>query len=256
MTKYIQSLLVVVLIASFSVLTNIPQDVLRVPEKSTTIDKKHLLGQINPSNDSKFAIIEKPYTSKSNIYMLDKAYAAYKSMYAAAAKEGLDLKIVSAFRSFNHQKSIWEAKWTGARKVLGKDLSKAYQNAEQRAKVILLFSSMPGTSRHHWGTDIDIYSVEDKDFQKGKGKKIYEWLVKNAHNFGYCQVYTPKPSTRTKGYEEEKWHWSFLPIAKKYLVEYKKTITYNDIEGFKGDRVAKKIDVIENYVFGINPNCK
>ncbi|MCK5856506.1 MAG: M15 family metallopeptidase [Bacteroidales bacterium] len=255
MTKYIQPILMLLILASYTTLINTPQDQIKVANHST-ISKNYLLGKVSPSKDSKFSKIEKPYTLKSNIYMLNEAYLAYTKMYAAAAKEGLDLKIISAFRSFNHQKSIWEAKWTGARKVLGKDLSKAYQNAEARAKVILLFSSMPGTSRHHWGTDIDIYSLEDADFLQGKGKDIYTWLVQNAHTFGYCQVYTPKPETRTSGYEEEKWHWSYLPMAKEYLLEYQKHIKHKDIKGFKGDRVAEKINVIDNYVLGINPDCK
>jgi len=220
------------------------------------ISKKHLLGQINASKDSLFAIIKKPYTTKPNSYMHKDAYKAYKKMYASAAKDGIELRIVSAFRSFKHQKSIWEAKWTGTRKVLGQDLSKKYPKAEERAKVILMFSSMPGTSRHHWGTDIDIYSVEEEDFQSGKGKKIYEWLLAHANDFGFCQVYTPKPATRPYGYEEEKWHWSYKPIAEKYLNQYKNTINYNDISGFMGDGVAKKIQVIKFYVLGINPDCK
>ncbi|MFM9004881.1 MAG: D-alanyl-D-alanine carboxypeptidase family protein [Flavobacteriales bacterium] len=41
------------------------------------------------------------------------------------------------------------------------------------------FSSMPGTSRHHWGTDIDLNSVEPSYFLSGKGLLIYQWL--SAH---------------------------------------------------------------------------
>jgi len=243
------------IILAFMIAYSIPQSI-KIPTKESAISKAQLLGQIKASEQADFSIIEKPYTNKSNMYMKTQAYEAYKEMYADAAKEGIELTIVSAFRSFYHQKAIWEAKWTGKRKVLGNDLSKKYPNAEARAKVILMFSSMPGTSRHHWGTDVDIYSVEDADFLKGKGKKIYDWLVKNAHNYGYCQVYTPKPETRTTGYEEEKWHWSFIPIAKKYIDAYRQQISYKDIGGFKGDHVAKKIEIIEKYVMGVNPDCK
>ena len=246
----LSSLILVLMFAYF-----VPQNT-KTPIKDNSISKAQLLGQISASKQTNFSIIERPYSNKANMYMNTQAYNAYKKMYADAAKEGLDLKIVSAFRSFYHQKAIWEAKWTGRTKVLGQDLSKKYPNAEARAKVILMFSSMPGTSRHHWGTDMDIYSVEDEDFQAGKGKKIYEWLLKNAANYGYCQVYTPKPETRTYGYEEEKWHWSYRPIAEKYLEAYKQQISYKDIGGFKGDHVAKKIKVIERYVLGINPDCK
>lgn len=218
--------------------------------------KKLLLGKIDVRNHPDFSPISAPYTKKSNIYMNNEAHQAYIKMYNSAASQGVELNVVSAFRSFNHQKSIWEAKWTGQRRVLGQNLKEKYSNPVQRAQVILMFSSMPGTSRHHWGTDIDIYSLNDEDFLTGKGKIIYNWLISNAATFGFYQVYTPKPSTRSTGYEEEKWHWSYLPVAQKRLQQYANYISYNDIVGFKGDQVAKKINVIDNYVMGINEDCK
>lgn len=254
MNNYIKNFTLLLTFLGFSIFQPMMQDIIAVDNNKAL--KKYLLGQVNAKEDLIFARIEKPYTNKSTIFMHSEAYEAYKKMYAAAALEKIDLKIISAFRSFNHQKSIWESKWTGARKVLGQDLSKKYTNPEQRAKVILLFSSMPGTSRHHWGTDVDIYSLEDKDFLSGKGKIIYDWLSSHASEYGFCQVYTPKPESRATGYEEEKWHWSYKPVAELRLEQYKKHIKYTDLVGFKGDRVAKKIQVIENYVFGINPNCK
>jgi LAS superfamily LD-carboxypeptidase LdcB len=220
------------------------------------INKKYLLGKVDAANNAHFRLISAPYTSKSGMYLEARTDSAFRVMYNAAAKDGINLQIVSAFRSFYRQKSIWEAKWTGTRKVMGQNLSAAYPNAVERAKVILMYSAMPGTSRHHWGTDIDIYSVEDQDFESGKGKKIYEWLRENAAKYGFCQVYTPKGKARPTGYEEEKWHWSYKPVAEIYLSEYEKQIKYTDISGFKGDRTAEKIKVIENYVLGINPDCK
>ena len=55
---------------------------------------------------------------------------------------------------------------------------------------------MPATSRHHWGTDMDINSVEDDYFKDGKGKKVYRWLVENASKYGFCQVYSDKKSSK------------------------------------------------------------
>jgi len=254
MKKYLTTFSAIALIISFSY-HSFHQDAIKAVE-TQKISKKKLLGQINPSKDADFSIITAPYTLKKNLYLNTEALQAYQDMYRAAANDGIDLKIVSAFRSFYRQKVIWESKWTGERKVMGQNLYITYPNAEKRAKVILMFSSMPGTSRHHWGTDVDIYSLNDKDFLSGKGKKIYDWLQKHAEKYGFCQVYTPKPETRTTGYEEEKWHWSYQAVATEYLEQYQKHIKYSDIVGFKGDRVAKNIGVIENYVLGINPNCK
>ncbi len=50
---------------------------------------------------------------------------------------------------------------------------------------------MPQASRHHWGTDVDINSVEPEYFESGQGLKEYTWLQENAWKFGFCQPYTP-----------------------------------------------------------------
>jgi len=173
-------------------------------------------------------------------------------MYAEAAKEGLQLKIVSAFRSNYHQKLIWEAKWTGKRKVGGKKLNISITDELLRAKEILKYSSMPGSSRHHWGTDIDIYDLNNSTFESGTGLKVYEWLQQNAAKFGYYQVYT---FGRDVGYNEEKWHWSYLPIAKPMLDAYRANISIKDFSGFKGANTADHVHIIYNYVLGINPEC-
>ena len=49
-----------------------------------------------------------------------------------------------------------------------------------------------------------------KYFESGKGKQEYEWLRDNAYEFGFCQVYSEKGMERKYGYEEEKWHWSYI----------------------------------------------
>lgn len=161
-------------------------------------------------------------------------------MYDQAKKEGIQLKILSGTRNFNYQKSIWDRKWKKYNKLPPK----------KRVLKILEFSSMPSTSRHHWGTDIDLNNLNNSYFEKGKGKKEYEWLVKNAPKYGFYQVYTSKKNGRT-GYNMEKWHWSYFPLAKSYLNFYKKNISYKDIKGFQGANIAKDINVIKKYVDGI-----
>ena len=218
--------------------------------------KDELIGKVNPASHPDFTKIEAKYTTKSNIYLRKDAYTAFKEMHAAALKDGINLKIVSAARPFNHQKSIWEAKWTGARKVGGKDLSQAMPNGKDRALEILKFSSMPGTSRHHWGTDIDLNNLENSWFESGEGLKIYNWLQDNGLVYGYCQTYTPKGADRPHGYEEEKWHWSYLPISMDMVQQYEKFLKDSDIAGFKGAETASEIGIVEKYVLGINPSCK
>ncbi len=221
-----------------------------------SISKDELLGNIEQSKHSDFVVIDRKYTTKDNIYLRKEAYESFVRMYDAAKKDGITLTIVSATRNFNYQKKIWEDKWTGKVLVKGQDLSKTITNDSLRARTILLYSSMPGTSRHHWGTDIDINDLNDAYFTTGKGKKEYDWLVKNAPSFGYCQTYTQKGKDRPDGYEEEKWHWSYMPIASKMLKAYQTQITDKDIQGFLGATSATKIQVVKNYVQGVNSACK
>lgn len=229
------------------------------PQNNTpkdTIPKAELIGDFDQSKHPDFVVIERKYANKDNIYLRKEAYEAFLRMHQAAKKEGISLIVVSATRNFNYQKKIWEDKWSGRVAVKGQDLSKNIKNDSLRARTILLYSSMPGTSRHHWGTDIDINNLNDDYFLSGQGKKEYDWLVKNAATYGFCQTYTKKGTDRPDGYEEEKWHWSYTPISSRLLKAYQETVTYKDIAGFLGAESAPQIEVIKNYVLGVNPACK
>ena len=229
-------------------------DNISLASKDTVIISKDLLlGKMNYLTDTSFIEVEVPYANRKGQYMKKEAYAAYKKMYDAALKDGVTLTIISALRSYVQQKSIWENKWTGKVKVDGVNLSVSVPNTEERAKTILKYSSMPGTSRHHWGTDVDINSLTLVYFQSPAGKKMYDWMCNNALKFGFCQPYT---AGRSSGYEEEKWHWSYLPLAKKYLSAYKKQISINDLNGFLGSESAKNLDVIDRYVMVVNKDCQ
>jgi LAS superfamily LD-carboxypeptidase LdcB len=114
---------------------------------------------------------------------------------------------------------------------------------------------MPGTSRHHWGTDIDLNAFTNTYFESGAGYKIYQWLLTNAASYGFCQPYTKKGVNRPSGYEEEKWHWSYLPISVALTQQAAQTLTDDQIKGFKGAEVAETIKVVQNYVLGIEPRC-
>ncbi|CAA6807981.1 MAG: Peptidase M15, partial [uncultured Thiotrichaceae bacterium] len=111
--------------------------------------------------EDRFATIASRYASRKGMKLDPKAYEAFKQMHAAAQKDGIKLVIKSATRNFNYQKGIWERKWTGARKVDGQNLSRSMPDHTRRALKILENSSMPGSSRHHWGTDIDLNSFNN-----------------------------------------------------------------------------------------------
>lgn len=219
------------------------------------IDVAHLLGHVNPATDASFCRVDRPYANRKGLYVLDEVYHAFVRMHEAARKDSISLVIVSATRTFDAQKRIWERKWTGAQLVDGRNLAKTVPDPIARARIILRYSAMPGTSRHHWGTDIDINSVDTAYFASPVGRKVYAWLAANAGDYGFCQTYTPKGTDRPRGHEEEPWHWSYCPVAQHYLEQYWQQVTGADIRDFEGSDTATRIDVIANYVRAINPKC-
>ncbi len=224
-----------------------------IPLPRYTIEE--LMGKIVPASDSSFVPVPKNMITKDQIFLRREAYSAFQKMDSAAKAEGVILRIVSGTRTFGEQKGIWEAKWNGDKLVEGKNLKSEIPDPPGRAKKILQYSSMPGTSRHHWGTDIDLNNLNNSWFESGQGKILYDWLRDNAIRFGFCQVYSAKDRSRPEGYEEEKWHWSYLPLANQMLVEYKLMVTDEEISGFQGSETAVQLKIVKNYVSGINPAC-
>jgi zinc D-Ala-D-Ala carboxypeptidase len=221
-----------------------------IPNETTDIIRKYskneLLGKIIPTPPL-FSEVPLIYASRLGIFLQTEVLIAFEGLQKAAADEGIELIVISGIRTFSHQRSIWESKWARP-KYMGWD-------ELEKARDILTYSSMPGTSRHHWGTDLDLNALENAYFKSGEGREVYEFLDRCAADFGFYQVYSEKnegshTKTRT-GYEEEKWHWSYLPIAHKMLQEYNSLISTEDIHGFQGASAADSLKIINNYVNGI-----
>lgn len=222
------------------VIIETPAKLETVKQIDSSITKDFVLGKFDYRKHDNFVEVSKVHASKT-LFLNKGCYDAFVQMYKAAKADGVNLKIISGTRNFYEQKSIWERKWN------------KYANLEPktRALKILEYSSMPSSSRHHWGTDMDLNNLNNAYFEKGEGLKIYNWLLNHAKSYGFNQVYTNKASGRT-GYNMEKWHWSFMPLANKYLDYYNNNITYTDITDFKGSENAITIDIIKNYVNGIS----
>ncbi|MFI4889849.1 MAG: M15 family metallopeptidase [Steroidobacterales bacterium] len=141
-----------------------------------------------------------------------------------AADAGFDLVPVSAFRDFERQLAIWNAKYAGTRPISGADgtpIDAAALAPEERVRAILQWSALPGASRHHWGTDLDLidraalpsgYRVRlecDEYAPRGPFAAATEWLDANAGRFGF---FRPFRGVRS-GVRPEPWHYSFAPTA-------------------------------------------
>ncbi|MBC8048308.1 MAG: M15 family metallopeptidase [Fimbriimonadaceae bacterium] len=205
-----------------------------------------LTGKMNYYTDINYTEIPKHQAYREDMYLLKDTYYWFNKMYDDAKKDGITLKIVSASRTFDEQKNLWEDKWKKNRSKFKTEL--------ETAKHIMQYNSMPGISRHHWGTEIDINSINDSYFKTEVGKKTYNWLTANAAKYGFCQTYDDIIN-RTGGYKEEKWHWSFYPISNTLLNLYNQKVNYTHIKGFSGAGSADEIDVIKNYVLAINNEC-
>ncbi len=228
-----------------------------IPPKSKVFSFSidYLTGKFDPATHPDFVKVENKYADREGLYLRKDTYEAFKKMYASAKTDGVQLVIRSATRNFDYQKGIWEAKWSGKRKVENKNLATSIKDPTERALKILEYSSMPGTSRHHWGTDMDLNAFTNSFFEKGEGLKIYEWLSQHASEYGFCQPYSPKGTERPYGYNEEKWHWSYLPIAKQLTDQAKAQLKNEMISGFRGAETVTSINVVEKYVLGINQEC-
>ena len=84
-----------------------------------------------------------------------------------------------------------------------------------RERQILTASSAPGISRHHWGTEIDLFGLNPYHFREDRVyAEEYDWLSQHALDFGFFQTYhRDKPDPDRPGYIAEPWHWSYYPIA-------------------------------------------
>ena len=189
-------------------------------------------------------------------------YKAFKKMEAAAKRDGIYLKIVSAYRGFERQKLIWNNKY----EKFTNDFS---LEPEKAISEIIRFSTVPGTSRHHWGTDIDIIDgnfpdeenvlVSEKFEKDGLFYKLKNWLDNNSENFGFYLTYTNNKNR--KGFEFEPWHYSYKPVSVKYYralikTDLKKIIKSLDINGSDYfDESFIDAYIAEN-IMDINPDLK
>jgi LAS superfamily LD-carboxypeptidase LdcB len=152
------------------------------------------------------------------------AAAALQAMRAAAALAGIDLMPVSGFRDFARQLAIWNGKFSGVRPLLdraGQPLAADSLDEAERVAAILIWSALPGASRHHWGSDFDLIdraalgagaTVEllGKHYgAEGCYAPLAAWLGGHAHEYGFFLPY----DLDRGGVQPEPWHYSFAPVA-------------------------------------------
>ncbi|OJV64453.1 MAG: hypothetical protein BGO41_12605 [Clostridiales bacterium 38-18] len=129
------------------------------------------------------------YVQDGKSYLLSQsALSAFIEMSDAAKKEGVSIKIISAYRTYSYQENLYN-KYTA-------------NNGKAAAD---RFSARPGHSEHETGFAIDINDVA----QAFENTEAFQWLSKNSYKYGYILRY-PKGKEDTTGYMYEPWHYRYL----------------------------------------------
>jgi LAS superfamily LD-carboxypeptidase LdcB len=195
----------------------------------------------------------------------------FRSLRAAAAERGFDLAILSGFRGFARQLSIWNRKATGELPVLNSDarpLDIARLTPTELVFAILRWSALPGASRHHWGTDMDVYDlaatpagyevdlVPAEVDAGGMFAPLHEWLdtrIAVGSAFGFARPY----DSDRGGIAPERWHLSYTPVATAYARMLTPDVLRSTLQNADlrlQDVVLANLDVIvERFVKNVNP---
>jgi len=186
------------------------------------------------------------------------AFPAFIEMQNHASKDGVNIQIASGYRSFNRQRGIWNRKYD---RYVKQGLTPL-----QAIEKIIVYSTIPGTSRHHWGTDIDVIDSnatpdgellnENNYHGSGPFCKLKEWMQQHSETYGFYLTYTEN-YYRT-GFNYEPWHYSYRPVALNYLKHYleldlKTILSGTSILGHSELTKEKLDDYKANHVLGINP---
>lgn len=153
---------------------------------------------------------------------------AFSALQEDARAAGFDLAIASSFRSYSRQLVIWNGKACGLRKVhddAGRDVDISALPGPQQLRAILRYSAIPGTSRHHWGTDLDVYDaaavppgyqLELSPREVAPGglfDPLHRWLDERMAAGQSRGFYRPYALDRG-GVAPERWHLSYAPLAR------------------------------------------
>jgi LAS superfamily LD-carboxypeptidase LdcB len=158
-----------------------------------------------------------------NCTLHPQAGEALTALRNQAREAGISLKVVSSFRDFRHQASIWSAKFNGQRRLLdhsGREIARESLDEPALIDAILIWSALPGASRHHWGTEIDVIDAASlpegrepliaQEFAPGGCfERLDRWLTANMHLFGFFRPY----STDRGGVQPEPWHLSYGEVS-------------------------------------------
>jgi D-alanyl-D-alanine carboxypeptidase len=127
-------------------------------------------------------------------FMAKEAAPYFHSLVAAAAKHEIRLSVVSAFRSYDKQKGLWE--------------NQIKKRGSEAAAAV--WSAPPGYSEHHTGFAVDFNGEDSSTIlsESFENTTAYRWLSENAARFNFYLSF-PKDNAQKIGFEP--WHWKYKP---------------------------------------------
>jgi LAS superfamily LD-carboxypeptidase LdcB len=206
-----------------------------------------------------------------NCTLHPEAARAFLALREAAAGDGLDLAAASSFRDFDRQLAIWNDKYLGRRPLIDPNsatLDPAVMTAPEIVRAILHWSALPGASRHHWGTEIDVIDraalsggrqpqlLPAEYSADGVFARLDRWLSKHAEGFGFFRPYDRDRG----GVQPEPWHLSFAPISGAALSALTVEVLRQALEGVDlagAEAVGPQLEAIHaRYVRAVAPPSK
>ena len=198
-------------------------------------------------------------------YFVDRAIVGDLNKLTDACREaGFELRIESAYRPFEKQLSIWNRKARGELQLLDANGEPMQRPADEEELMyaILTWSALPGASRHHLGTDIDVvdggacppgYEVQLTPAEcTGIFAKFHEFLtarIREGAAFGFERVFAPgRGKIRPEG-----WHIAHLPTSRKRLENFSlatlRSIYENTDIACKRVLLARLESLAEDYIY-------
>ncbi|MGB6449638.1 MAG: M15 family metallopeptidase [Steroidobacteraceae bacterium] len=191
---------------------------------------------------------------------------ALLGLRAAARADGIDLAAVSGHRDLGRQVAVWNSKFRGERQLLdrrGAELERARLSDREAVDAILIWSALPGASRHHWGTDVDVIDraalppgyrlqLTREEFTGGALARFSAWLDEHAAEFGFFRPY----ATDRGGIMPEPWHLSYAEIAQPALSGLTLEVLAEAVAGASLDAreqvLARLPELYERYVVSVD----
>ena len=206
---------------------------------------------------SRAHLIHLPTPHLPNHFLQAEAVKAFQGLQQSAVNNGFNLQPASSFRDFARQQLIWNGKFSGERKVhddFGTALELGQLDDWQKCLAILRWSALPGASRHHWGTEIDIFDpdllpqgqslqLEPWEYEQGGYFfELSEFLTENLPHFDFALPFMQMPKNKKIG--REPWHISYLPLAEQAKQRFSKGVL---LQAWENEDIAGKA-VLQAYL--------